>query len=301
LSTRLTDRAVHIFAENRYMRPEAGAPNAFPSSNQPRVMVQSQGGDSRVLATTYGGQILSWVYREKERLYLSPNASYRPGQAIRGGIPVIFPQFGTRGGGPRHGFARQQEWEHLVSAPTSARFALRESGHSLETWPHPFLATLEFGVADSSLTVCLAITNTSETPLSFTAALHTYLRVSDVESAAILGLQGVTYLDATANDARHMEEAPTLRIDGEIDRVYCDTPDSLTLQDEEGEILVEQAGFTDTVVWNPGAALAERLADLGAGQQAHFVCIEAACIATPVHLEPAATWNGKQKLTVVAG
>lgn len=53
---------------------------------------------------------MSWIHRGKGRLFTSPRAVFRSGQAIRGGIPVIFPQFGACGPGLRHGFARLLEW-----------------------------------------------------------------------------------------------------------------------------------------------------------------------------------------------
>src|SRR5688572_1103245 len=68
---------------------------------------------SRVEASAFGAHLLSWRYRGRERLYLSPNASFGAGKAIRGGVPVIFPQFGERGDGPRHGFARTLTWDAL--------------------------------------------------------------------------------------------------------------------------------------------------------------------------------------------
>ena len=54
-----------------------------------------------------GAQILSWVPAQGgERLYLSERARFQPDQPIRGGIPVIFPQFAHQGSGQRHGFAK---------------------------------------------------------------------------------------------------------------------------------------------------------------------------------------------------
>ena len=46
----------------------------------------------------HGAHVLSWKPAPaRECLYLSPNASQAPGAAIRGGIPVIFPQFAGLG------------------------------------------------------------------------------------------------------------------------------------------------------------------------------------------------------------
>src|SRR5688572_13411679 len=44
-------------------------------------------------------------------LFLSEASKFEREQAIRGGVPVIFPWFGTREGQPMHGFARIHSWE----------------------------------------------------------------------------------------------------------------------------------------------------------------------------------------------
>jgi D-hexose-6-phosphate mutarotase len=42
-----------------------------------------------------------------------PDSLLAPGKAIRGGVPIVFPWFGSRSDGkpgPAHGFARTSEW-----------------------------------------------------------------------------------------------------------------------------------------------------------------------------------------------
>jgi hypothetical protein len=55
----------------------------------------------------------------------------------------------------------------------------------------------------------------------------------------------------------------------------------------------------ETVVWNPGATLAAKLADLPDDGWRHMLCVEAACIDTPVLLAPGARWQAWQQLTVI--
>ena len=72
----------------------------------------------------HGAHLLSWVPAGGgEQLYVSPKTAYANGEAIRGGVPVIFPQFSTRGPLKRHGFARSKPWQ-LVSAEQGADDAL---------------------------------------------------------------------------------------------------------------------------------------------------------------------------------
>ena len=247
---------------------------------------------------------MSWIQCGKERLFTSPRAVFRPGQAIRGGIPVIFPQFGASGPGLRHGFARLLEWAPVeaAAAPDRATLLLSESGDSLRWWPHRFHAELEVQLLEDGLSTSLTVTNCGGAEFSFTAALHTYLRVSNIEQAGLLGLLGQPYIDAANSRRLGLQAETILRCDGEVDRVYMESGDrQLTLKDASGALKVRSEGFTDTVVWNPGAELAANLGDLGPGNHAHFVCVEAASVETPVRLPPGAAWQGKQILTCVEG
>ena len=68
-------------------------------------------GPARATVLPYGAHVTSWITADgDERLYLSGRTAYRAGAAIRGGVPVIFPQFSDVGPLPRHGFARTRAW-----------------------------------------------------------------------------------------------------------------------------------------------------------------------------------------------
>jgi glucose-6-phosphate 1-epimerase len=62
----------------------------------PAIALKLGQGDS-VLICLQGAQVLSWVGLGQERLFLSPRAAHDGQSAIRGGIPVCFPQFNQRG------------------------------------------------------------------------------------------------------------------------------------------------------------------------------------------------------------
>lgn len=260
-----------------------------------------QAGKSIATVCRHGAQVLSWSHAGTERLFLSPQATFAPGSAIRGGVPVIFPQFGERGPGRRHGFARTATWDLVGGgAPGDAmvEFALRNGPDRAGPWADGFDARIRASTARDRLTIALGVANTGDAPFSFTCALHTYLRVDDIATACIRGLHGVAYQDATRADAWAVDEAPVLRFAGEVDRVYRDAPRQLVLAGDGPLLHVEQEGFTDTVVWNPGAALASTMPDLGEGGHRHFACIEAACVHEPIVLAPGARWDGRQVLIV---
>ena len=77
----------------------------------------------------YGGHVTSWNTPDsRERLFMSRRAEFRPGASLRGGVPVIFPQFAGLGPLLKHGFARVSPWEYqgadANSAGVTARFRL---------------------------------------------------------------------------------------------------------------------------------------------------------------------------------
>ena len=92
----------------------------------------------------HGAHVTSWrpANEAAERLYLSERSVFDGKAAIRGGIPVIFPQFATRGSLPRHGFARTMPWTYVGATTheeggSSASFVLLDSAETRAIWPAP--------------------------------------------------------------------------------------------------------------------------------------------------------------------
>ncbi|MDB5727718.1 MAG: hypothetical protein JWQ00_923 [Noviherbaspirillum sp.] len=291
---------------------------SFPEdlNGLPGLRLSSEGGSAFIACQ--GAQVLSWRAGDgKERLYLSPltggmsraEAPVAHAPAIRGGIPVCFPQFADRGGIVKHGFARNMPWSISAHDLDARRkhgghinmVALR-LGDDMATkavWPHAFDAELVVETGQDFLEVSLSVTNSGDAPWEFTAALHTYLKVDDARNTAISGLGKVRYQDATAANAVSVQEEANLRITGEVDRVYLSPPKELrVLEDEQPSLRVSQHGFEDTVIWNPGPVKARALQDFPDDDWLRMLCVEAACVARPVSLRPGESWRGGQTLRV---
>jgi glucose-6-phosphate 1-epimerase len=266
----------------------------------PFTPIELAAADARAAVLPYGAHVTSWVTPDgTEQLFLSARSAYAAGKAIRGGVPVIFPQFSDRGPLPKHGLARVRPWAAARRAPNEAVLALRDDDAVRALWPHAFAAELTVTVEADALHVALAVENVGDAPLAFTGALHTYLRVDDVADVAIEGLGGVRYQDATAGAVERREEAAAVRLVGEVDRVYLDVPNDVVVREPARARVVSAEGFPDVVVWNPGADLAARLADLEPDGWRRFVCIEAAAVARPVEVAPGARWTGAQRIALV--
>jgi Uncharacterized enzymes related to aldose 1-epimerase len=246
-----------------------------------------------------GAHVTSWraASDNRERLFLSARARTGEGASIRGGIPVIFPQFAAEGPLPKHGFARNMPWT-LDEQPDAgvARFTLRDSVTTRAIWPASFFATLTVRIAGRILSTSLTIENTSAVDIHFTAALHTYLRTDDIGQVELAGLQGARYRVSGDPGSLRTDDDAVLRIAGELDRVYVGAPTRLVLREPGRELVIDATNFPDAVIWNPGAVKAAAMDDMEPGGERHMVCVEAAAIQSGVRLEPGARWTGRQTL-----
>lgn len=248
----------------------------------PAVRLQGGAGDT-VTVLLRGGQVISWVdVQGVERLYRSPVSPLCGPQAVRGGVPVIFPQFSARGPLVRHGFARTRMWALESTGPTDdgPQLALQMQHSAAETplWPHDCTVRLSIGLDPHSLRMQLTVDNTGTSTLPFCAALHTYCAVSDSRQTLLKGL---------------LPEGQDLHFDQPVDHLQWGQRSALQLQSPGHALEITQSGFADAVVWNPGAA--HGLQDLPEQGYRHFVCVEAAQL-DPVHLQPGAQWSGAQTL-----
>ena len=268
--------------------------------------LRSDDGASAVVAD-HGAHLLSWCPAGGvEALFLSTASRYGVNDAIRGGVPIIFPQFGEHGAGKRHGIARSLSWQFLgatlAGGVALARWTLcgtleqycDEHGSDDRHYRLGFDVRLGGGCIELGLVV----ENTGTRVWQCHAALHTYLRVDDLAATSVIGLQGQHYIDQVLPGSTATQDAVSLEFAGEVDRIHADAPSSLLLCDGKRRLQVGQDGFADTVIWNPGAAKAAALSDLQPQGQRHFVCIEAAAVVQPLLLVPAAIWRGTQTLQV---
>ena len=250
----------------------------------------------------HGGHVTSWrpAPGNEERLFLSARSEFHGGTAIRGGIPVIFPQFAAEGPLPRHGFARLSTWrvEKIEQEPVDAvaTLSLTDSAETRALWNAPFRATLTVRVSGPRLVVSLGVENIGSPPFSFTCALHTYLRVHDVAQTEVLGLHGAQYRDSGDRAKLRTDVDPALRVTGELDRVYVGAPPSLVLREPRRALGVQMREFPDVVIWNPGRKRAAALADMEPDAERAMLCVEAAVVQTPITLSAGKAWVGSQTL-----
>ena len=234
------------------------------SGDFPKVLLSAPDG-ARAEIYLHGGHVTSWTTPEGyERLFLSQRSEFRPGAALRGGVPVCFPQFSGMGPLLKHGFARIMPWHYLGAEAESsghvvARFQLDDSPETRNIWDHGFRLVLAVRIGGAQLSMSLQVTNTDTQPFDFTAALHTYLRTRNIKAVTVDGLGGRAYREF-GMDGKQDEDL--LRIVGEVDRIYWNVPGPITMRDDKRSARVTAEGFPDAVVWNPGPQKSDELVDM---------------------------------------
>ncbi len=254
-----------------------------------------------------GAHVTHWQSNDGvENLFTSSSALYQTGVPIRGGNPIIFPQFGA-GDMPQHGFARNARWRVLdsTSSDTDTRLVLALTAADLNekqrhAWQHAFVLTLTLTLTEFTLTSELQVQNTDVVPFAFTFGFHTYLAVSQITSAEISGLAYLNYMDNLLEKQILTEQRPRVLIDRFTDRRYQQIPDEIFLTDTATGRTVAMAtsGCQDAFVWNPWATAEGGFKDLTPGSYQYFVCIEPGCMRKQVMLKNGERFVAKQQLKI---
>ena len=176
----------------------------------PQAQVNITHGNSRVSAVLptgesleillYGATVISWKDATgAEKLFLSTAAKTDGSKAVRGGIPVVFPVFGTApdhketAGLPQHGFARTSRWEFLGKSTSEGATAGQGGDGSVKldfglsrnnldesakkAWGFEFGLIYSVTLGREGLTTSMVVRNEGEVGWEFQVLLHSYLRV----------------------------------------------------------------------------------------------------------------------------
>lgn len=245
-------------------------------------------------------------------LFLSEQSSFLPAKAIRGGVPIVFPWFGSRTpspgnsrtDGPSHGFARTEPWELAFAALSGddihLTFTLAPTAQARALGFDNFRLAYHL-VLGETLTLRLTVANDANVPLHFEEALHTYLAVGEAGKVRIDGLANTEYLDKTEGFRRKLQTDPTITLSGETDRPYLNTASTVTLEDPVllRRIIVAKQGSQTTVVWNPWIELSARLTDMADSGWRQMTCIETANAAdNAIELAPGSTHTLEARISV---
>lgn len=286
----------------------------FEVTSHPLTGVEARPDSGHYGVYDHGAHVWAWQPTGQHPvLWTSAESMYETGRAIRGGVPVIFPWFGTGPQGalkPAHGFARLNAWNrcHVEDTiETDGRLVVEyEIDRAMvgphADFPHAFVAHLQVTFAPDYLQIGLAVKNAGDVAFTFEDALHTYLAVGDVGRISIDGLHGASYLDraASAPQLDCVQDGP-VTITSETDRLYSHVGTVVLDDPAWGRHLeVSKEGSANTVVWNPWIAKSAAMPDFGEDEWPGMICIEAAnTLDNAITLEPGETHSTHQRISLV--
>lgn len=245
----------------------------------------------------FGAQITAGEINGNQIFYLSKTTTLEGPLPIRGGAPVCFPHFGKGTmmpdgleRKPSHGEVRQQIWE--IKEKTNSRLVLFLSSSSMT---QNLETEITYETLEDEITAQWTVTNNSNEPVTFQAALHSYFNVSHVHDVKIKGL-GNSYLDNLFNLSRK-DDSPEIfsASPTPIDRVYLTPQPEIEIADAQRVIRLMHKGFFNSVVWNPG--IDHTLKDLSSWQ--NFICVESCAVTPAPIILPNDVWQGSLSLSVL--
>ncbi|KAG2319275.1 hypothetical protein Bca52824_012488 [Brassica carinata] len=269
----------------------------------------------------YGGQVTSWKNEKGEELiFMSRKAIFKPPKAIRGGIPILFPQYSNTGPLPSHGFARNRFWKVEAPPPPLPSshhssgalidLILTSSQDDLKIWPHKFIYRLRVALGHrGDLTLTSRVGNTDVKPFNCTFALHPYFSISDISQIQVEGLHGLDYLDQQKNRTRFTDHDKAITFNSQVSSsfnslmLYLNSPNKIRIVDHKKKktIVVHKEGQADADYDNAICSGVESMgvSDLGDEDYMRFVAVESAAVKKPIILKPGQEWKGVLQVSVV--
>lgn len=228
------------------------------------------------LIAIQGAHLLSFCAQDgTPLLWVSPNCNFTPGVALRGGVPVCLPWFGPNidPKKPKHGFARNHDWQLsdatlLVNGDTELSFTFSSTANELFNFDFSTQLTMTLG---ENIKLEIAINNTDNKAFDCSWVLHSYHPVSSLADVRVKGLAEKTYLDNLENHTAKIQHGD-VNFPAEVDRVFPGISNDIEIAGTP-HIGIRHHNCPSVVVWNPGAN-ATNIADIGAGNEQGYICVE---------------------------
>ncbi len=229
-------------------------------------------------------------------LFLSADCTYKQGVPLRGGIPICWPWFGALNkneeriakqysneileSAPAHGFVREREWQVDKIHMPSNNLTIIELSYVVdnssveECWPFPARLCYRIEIGNQ-LSVSLQVENIGEQSFVYSGALHSYFSIANIDNVFISSFDEVDYIDAL-DDWQIKKQKGDIVFDQEVDRIYQNSPKSITLHDGQRKINIDAQGSESTVVWNPWIEKSQKLTQFNDKDYLRMVCVETA-------------------------
>lgn len=227
-----------------------------------------------------------------ELIWTSSAVDFKPGTAIRGGVPICWPWFGgaTAPFKGAHGFVRTATWD-LISCEQSKEsvqltFALPANVFANNNWPKSKLTyVLTLG---EQCQIELLSENLSDQPITISQALHSYFNVADINNAQVSGFDQCQYKDMLTGQTH--TQSGNITIDQEVDRLYWAQDSATDIKSPLGEIRLTHQQSQSAIVWNPWIEKSIGLSNFNNDDYKTMVCIETANVdSDQIELSPGET------------
>ena len=203
-----------------------------------------QGGLAKLTVTTHssrteiylhGAQVTGYQKEgEPPLLFLSQLSRFVPGKAIRGGIPICFPWFGSRPGEVAHGVARIVDWDLADVSVGPAREVTVRMRLPREALPNPWASLNAECIVQvgEALSVELAVSNDAhDGSVEYESCLHSYFAVSNIGEVAVAGLKDTEYVDHTRDEERFVQDTELTQVSAQMDRTYLNSTRPVEIHD----------------------------------------------------------------------
>lgn len=213
-----------------------------------------------------GAHLFSWQpkHTKQDVLWTSEIEPFKMGNAIRGGVPICYPNFGAGLDGkqtPFHGTARTSLWEFVD-------YTVEENGVRL------VFQLLPVSRVEMILGETCQIQFTHLTDMSSQVALHTYFNLADITQTEVSDLPTLCFNSLTKSE--QAVENPR-KIAENVDCIYqIEKP--ITFIHDHGnnrKIEIEHQNASELVLWNPWQNTVSSMSDSGYQK---MVCVETARI-----------------------
>ncbi|CAG9955228.1 unnamed protein product [Clonostachys rosea f. rosea IK726] len=287
------------------------------SSDNSRVAAQLPTGES-IDVLLHGATVLSWKDAAgDEKLWLSDAAKLDGSGPARGGIPLVFPVFGTSDHPPvaklpQHGFARNSRWEFLgkstsEGATSGVKLDFGLSSDNVDEtiqalWPYKYTLLYSVTLEPKNLVTTLVISNDGETSFEFQTLLHTYFKVNNIEDVQVTGLEDASYIDKV-DGLKTKAQSGAVTFAGETDRIYTPAipPSEPLVITEAGKpkFSIVRQNLENAVVFNPWVEKAKATADLEPKDAwKNLVCVEPGTVGGWHQLDKGDTFEVAQTISL---
>lgn len=215
-----------------------------------------------------GAQLLSWTphHQTQSVIWLSETEPFILGNAIRGGIPLCYPWFGSKQI-PAHGTARLRLWQlshhQITQEQVALELVLLDSEGQIE-------AKVSFEIGEKCRVI---FTHLGKEPAQI--ALHSYFNLGDINQVELQGLPQTGF--NTVLNQQEKVESPR-KITELVDFIYParnHSHNGIMDYSLKRQIHIQHHQASDIVLWNPWHKATSAMTPNG---YQTMVCVETARI-----------------------